>query len=740
MVAAILSLIGFVGTCILMAHDIKAAKASGTPQPKSAIAWSVVFALFQLFLVVWGGMGLVATDEPLAIAAIIIVNAVLTGCAGASLERDRILAPVKAAINGEGKLAHPMVATVLCIVLAGFFAMLGLEVSSNHDFTWIYPLCFLLEWAILVIVMAGAFFICQRRGVLAAILSFVAFGFGVAEYFVITFKSMPIQPGDLTALSTAAAVAGTGYTYTLSLFCLFSLGFCAISMLLCQFAAQIAPARQPGDKRRILVNLLVGVLCLGGITAHVMFIDYYHTLQIQIYTWRPLESYYRQGFIPSFISGAQTINPPKPSNYSVSGAKKTIKKYAAAYDKAESTDTSRQAAAQQFDSEKPTVIAIMNETFSDLSIYQNLHADYDGPQYFKSLSDCLSRGKLYVSAYGGGTANTEFEFLTGNSMSNLGSGVYPYTTYDLTSTENLAAQFKKLGYSTTAMHPNHATNWNRENVYQDFGFDQFLTINDFEGADQLRGMVTDQATYDKILGLLDSNSDPQFIFDVTMQNHSGYDTGLIPEDKQVNLSIDGETDDEINEYVSLIEQSDQALEYFLNALKKVDRKVVVVFWGDHQPFFPSKLNDKWFTDEDNTTHQERLWQTNYIIWANYDVAGNSQTSEEDDLSTNYLGSKLMQLIGAPLTNYQKASVSLRDALPAVNSTGFEDSEGRWYLASADNSDGDKSAKASQKARNDYAKMQYEKMFGDGKDIYTKHYQSEANETDPNLAPGTTKIK
>ena len=128
--------------------------------------------------------------------------------------------------------------------------------------------------------------------------------------------------------------------------------------------------------------------------------------------------------------------------------------------------------------------------------------------------------------------------MTGNSMANLGSGVYPYTIYNMETTGNLAEQFKSLGYSTTAMHPNHATNWNRENVYKDFGFDQFLSINDFQGADTLRGMVTDQATYDKILELLDQNADPQFIFDVTMQNHSGYDTGLLPVDKQMHLNID----------------------------------------------------------------------------------------------------------------------------------------------------------------------------------------------------------
>ena len=650
-------------------------------------------------------------------------------------------------------MGKPLVAAVLCLLLAGVFALLGMEVSSNHDFTWVYPLCILLEWAIITTLMVGLFFLFQRHGAAPAVLAFALFVLGIAEFFVITFKSMPIQPGDLSAISTAAAVAGTGYTFSISLFCVLSMGFTAIAMLLCEYAGLVAPHRQKGAanaKRMLLTNLLVAVLCLGGVTAHVTLIDYYNTLGITVYTWRPLESYWREGYLPAFISAAQSIKPPKPADYSVDDARATLKKYAKAYDKSDAAKSDeRTAAKEQFDSEKPTVIAIMNETFSDLSIYQNMRAGYEGPQYFKSLSNCLSRGKLYVSAYGGGTANTEFEFMTGNSMANLGSGVYPYTIYNMETTGNLAEQFKSLGYSTTAMHPNHATNWNRENVYKDFGFDQFLSINDFQGADTLRGMVTDQATYDKILELLDQNADPQFIFDVTMQNHSGYDTGLLPVDKQMHLNIDTTDLDaktvedgtlsDVDEYVSCIEQSDQALRYFLNALSKLDRKVVVVFWGDHQPFFPSKFNDKWFTNEDDATHQERLWQTDYIIWANYDVAGCDQTSEVDDLSTNYLSTQLMQLIGAPLTDYQKAHMTLRESLPAINSVGYEDASLRWALSSNVTGD-DAAAAAATKAREDYAKMQYYEMFRDGKNVYTKHFQTEANETDPNLAPGTTKIK
>lgn len=745
MFAALVSLVGAAGTVLLVLKHLKACKSTGDTPSRTLFVRCGLILLIQLFFTVWSAIGLVDCADPMAVVVAIVAHALLCGCAYFNIHRDCVLERLQALLGEEGKFAHPLLGASIMILLAGVFATLGLEFSSNHDLTWMYPLCLLLEWALIAFAMLGLFFLFQRHCGGAVVLAVALYVLGLAEYFVILFKSMPISPGDLTALSTAAAVAGTGFTYTITSFCMLSLAFTVIAIQICTLAAQVAPKRQKGSWRGLVLNLLIAIVCLGGIAAHTTLLDYYHTLYIQVYSWRPLESYYRQGFLPSFISGAQTIKPSKPEDYTVSGAKKLISEYAKEYDGNNQTGGSsatRLEATKQFDEEKPTVIAVMNETFSDLSIYQNMHADYQGPTYFKSIDDCLSRGRLYVSAYGGGTANTEFEFLTGNSMAYLGSGVYPYTTYDLTDTENLAAQFKSLGYYTTAMHPNHGTNWNRENVYKDFGFDQFLTINDFQNAETLRGMVTDKATYDKILELLDTNSNPQFIFDVTMQNHSGYDTGLIPYDKQMSLNIDGEFNSNVNEYVSLIQQSDEALKYFLNKLSKLDRKVVVVFWGDHQPFFPDTYNDRWFTNEDDATHQERLWQTSYIIWANYDVAGNSQTSHEEDLSSNYLSSELMKLIGAPLTDYQKAHLTLRQSLPALNSVGYEDSQDRWLLSSSksDEAYNDTIAAACEKARSDYHAMQYYMMFGDGKDIYTKHYQDAANETDPNLAPGTTKIK
>ena len=739
MLVAIISFVAFAATVVLTVRKVRALDQDARSARRSTILSVAFFAVLQLAVGLYAAMGGVAND----VLSPLVLNAVLTGCAWLNLERDLVRERLLKVAGPTGRFAHPLIACVGLLFLAGVGATLGLEIPSNHNLLWMYPLCLLLEWALITAIMAGVFFISQRRHTTPTVVAVLMSILGIVEYFIITFKSMPIAPGDISALSTAMTVAGTGYSYILSPFCLYGLAFMAISVQLCRMAAMLRPQRDRRNRRALLINLMVGIACLAGVGAHVTLVDYYNVLSIQVYTWRPLESYYRQGFLPSFISGAQTIKPPVPKGYDVDEAKELISDYADQYDEDQATAVERTQAAAQFDEEKPTVITVMNETFSDLSIYQNLHSDYQGPRFFKSLSDTLRRGVLYVSAFGGGTCNTEFEYLTGNSMAFLGTGTYPYTIYDLTRTETLSQQFKDLGYDTTAIHPNHGTNWNRENVYNAFGFDNFLTIQDFQDAEKLRGMVTDAATYDKILQLLDENSNPQFIFDVTMQNHSGYDTGLIPADKQVNYVIDGVSDPEVNEYLALIEESDRALEDFVNQLRKLDRKVILVFFGDHQPFFPDEFNDAWFTGENDAVHNERLWQTDYFVWANYDVAGRDQESTQEDLSVNYLSSVLMDLIGAPLTDYQKAHITLREALPAINATGYEDKSLRWYLSSAATYDGYTAGSAAAdavQARSDYAKMQYYELFRDGRDIYTKMYQSAANETDPNLAPGTTQIK
>ena len=187
MFAAAISLVGLAATVYLVLREAKAICAKSGTVAKSALGWSVAFGLFQLFLTIWGAIGLVAQNEPLAFVMLILTNAILTGCAWASIARDRIAPRVFAFASGRrsrptGKLARlrgafvgkPLVAAVLCLLLAGVFALLGMEVSSNHDFTWVYPLCILLEWAIITTLMVGLFFLFQRHGAAPAVLAFAS--------------------------------------------------------------------------------------------------------------------------------------------------------------------------------------------------------------------------------------------------------------------------------------------------------------------------------------------------------------------------------------------------------------------------------------------------------------------------------------------------------------------------------------------------------------------------------------
>ena len=715
--------------------------AGGARPSRYAWAWAGFYMALQAFLGVYGALGLVL-DGPVAPAVLAVV---LCACVWVSLNRERAFAAIGRLTAPGGRFPHPAVASAILVCVGAVFGMLALEFPSNHDFSWVYPLCFLLEWALIAAAMCGAYYLFQRRGVAGAVLVIVLYVIGLAEYFVITFKSMPITPGDLSALSTAAAVSG-GYTYSLTAWCVYGMAFTAAGALCCELASAFRPAKPERTRKKLLINLLVGALCIAGIAGHVTIFDYYNTLNITVYTWRPLESYYRQGFLPTFITQVQTFKPEQPDDYSVEGAEELLAAYAELYDEEHADDEDLAAAQAQFEEESPTIIVIMNETFCDLSIYDGLQVDYEGPTYVNSLSDALQAGTLYVSAYGGGTANSEFEFLTGSTMAFLGSGVYPYTTYDLTETESLVSIFSELGYTCTALHPNHGTNWNRENVYTDLGFDEFLTIEDFEDAETLRGLVTDKATYDKILELLAEDDGPQFIFDVTMQNHSGYNTGLIADEDMIDLGVDldgdGVSDSALNEFVTLIEESDEAIEYFLEELEKLDRKVVVVFFGDHQPYFSDDYNDAWFTDEDDATHSERQYETEYFIWANYDVAGSDQSSEQEAVSVNYLGAVLCELIGAPLTDYQKALLVIKEDLPVINSTGYATSSLAFYLSTAkvDEETASSALASALAAKDDLQTLQYYQLFGDGTDIYTLHFQDAANETDPNLEPGTTTIK
>ncbi len=700
---------------------------ASAPFPRVALARCLFFVLLLVFLTAYSAFGLVQDD----FASFALTALVLVACALLQLRVPDIVEAAAGRLPRALAWARPAAVVAAVCVLS----LLALEVPSNHEVWAVAPHCLAIELALIALATCSVWLLCQRRAFALTATALVFLFVGLAQYFVITFKNMPIMPSDVLAIQTAAAVS-KGYVYELSAYALGGISFAAVAIALAPLASPARGAEARAPRRRaagIAANLACGALLAFGLYWGVARVDYIQTLKIDVDAWQPLRSYYAQGFLPTFIVNMQSIQPSEPGGYSDEFADQILGDYVERYDEGEGSTSRRAAAEEQFSSQKPCVVAVMNESFSDLSIFDELDAGYTGPKRFQGIDDALATGSLFVSAYGGGTCNTEFEFLTGASFGYLGAGVYPYQLYNLSGSESLARDFSAMGYATYAMHPNAGSNWNRENVYQSLGFDEFYTIEDFEGAETYRGMVSDRATYDKVLDMLRTNDEPQFIFDVTMQNHSGYLTGELPHElahDYVDYSVaDEESIPETNEYLSLVDESDEALAEFLGELQELDRPVVVVFFGDHQPYFTGDYNDALMDDDSELAHTQRLWQTKYVIWANYDVADTDQTSARDDTSANFLGAQTLDLIGAPLTDYQKAQVAIRELMPAVNLIAYQGADRQWYWHGQD-SDYDAGFY-------DLAHLQYRMLFRNGEgNLYDVKRAGATNDVDPDAVKPT----
>lgn len=690
-------LIPLAGIAVLVLFDLLATRGEGKPWWRRLLP-PTAGLVGLVFLVVWCACSLVHSSyASLALAAVALV-----ACALVARVRRRVEGLLASKVQSKVRPTLVALRDVIILVLTSVLACLALELPWNPGAITSLPTFWWIELGLVGVALFALYLIDQRRGTLPAVGVGVCMGIGLAQYYVEVFKGAAIMPSDLYSLSTAAAVGGS-YSYVLQGSAL--AGICCAVAGMTLLAYVKPPAAQPvvrsGAKKapkharegsttsprhprvRAFTLAAVGLALCGGLVAAVRCVPYAN-LGVEVEYFFTLDKYREQGLLPSFIATAQDMPIKVPEGYSVEEAEE-LEATLATQVSAGYSDASRQV---QFQQVQPTVIAVMNETFSDLSIYSGIaDSGYQGPQFYNNgISDALLRGTLYVSAYGGGTCNTEFEFLTGTSMAYVGAGKYPYSQYDLSPIDNLARQFKNLGYSTSAIHPNKATNWSRDEVYADMGFDEFYSIDDFKDAPTFHSGVTDRATYDKILELLEEDDGPQFIFDVTMQNHSGYDQENIPADRLTHYEPEGvnqKTNDELNEYLSCIEASDADLEYFMDRLRELDRPVVLVFFGDHQPNITTPYNDAYYPDEDSVLHAERAYQTTYVMWANYDVTDEAQESQQLDTSTNYLSGLLLSSIGAPVSEYEEAQLGLRESMPAINLYGYEGADGSWYALASD---------------------------------------------------------
>ena len=603
-----------------------------------------------------------------------------------------------------GRLAFFAAAVVLGFVL--------LEAPWNDGLATMEAKYAVPNLAVFALLGAIVFLIGQRTRASLAVFVGLCLLSGMANFFLIEFKGQPIVPADLFALSTAASVSG-GY----SLFVTPRLAACiAVFAAFCAALALWCPKRKI-SRWDVVVNVVgAALLAAAGATAFDT-VDIAEDYDVKVDVWDVRGSCESQGTALCFLSRAQELTPKPPEGYSPEAADALL----APYGQPPMGAPDNQSAGAGSDKgayDGPNVIAIMNETFSDLSSYPGLEDAAGVTAFFHEVADdSLASGDVYVSAMGGGTCNSEFEFLTGASMGNMGGGVYPYVLYDLEGVDNLASYFRSLGYGTHAIHPAEAANWRRDRIYEQLGFDAFDDITTMEDADTFRDLVTDRTTYERVLEKIDEGEGPQFVFDVTIQNHGGYDTGLVPAADAVHLESDEVENPEVDEFLAAIRRSDEDLRWLVDELNARNEPTIVVFFGDHQPGFADWLFEETFGKPGEDAGLEEVqarYRTPYFIWANAAARGKYEESltrieDADVTSLNYLSTLLLDATGLPRDARALYRSALRQALPAVNLNGYRDAEGTWHwFGEAVETDAQQKAEDALKS---YAIVQYDQLFG-----------------------------
>lgn len=581
---------------------------------------------------------------------------------------------------------HPVIRILFALVIpVGCFYTFE---TLTHQMSTMIELAKRLNIAFYYWLFLFVFFIAGRTSISMAICVSAIAAIGVGNYFVVMFRSNPIVPWDIYSFETAMSVADN-YVFSVDW---------ALAEHIAMFILMLIVGVRTNIRlsKKILRPILTVAMCIPA----YFYISYLWQDNLERNTglndtlFNAKYMHSKDGFFVSFILDIHFLQIEEPKNYSDEYALSLLNEQ-----EVEKVETPE---------ELPDIIAIMDETFSDPAVLGEFETNKDYMPFVHSIlkgevANTIS-GYTDVSVLGGNTANSEFEFLTGNSMAFFPNGSVPYLQYIRDGISTIVPQLEEYGYTTYGTHPYRAKGWNREFIYDLMGFDYRYFQGSFPFEDKLRNYVSDEADFKSILEWRNNTEGPFFMFNVTMQNHSNYGGDFDNFDPQIIAKFKNTSSNKyLNKYLSLMYETDQDVASLLSELSQSDRKTIVVFWGDHQPndYVVRPIYKEYGLDFDNQTYeqQQQRQKTPFFIWANYDIQ--EQTNVE--ISLNYLNILLFETAGLQLDEYQTFRKNLwQGQIPMMNAVGYRNDNG-------DLVEYDDAPEEIQNLLNEYQNIQYYRM-------------------------------
>ena len=581
---------------------------------------------------------------------------------------------------------HPVIRILFALVIPlGCFYTFE---TLTHQMSTMIELAKRLNIAFYYWLFLFVFFIAGRTSISMAICVSAIAIIGVGNYFVVMFRSNPIVPWDIYSFETAMSVADN-YVFSVDW---------ALAEHIAMFILMLIVGVRTNIRlnKKILRPILTVAMCIPA----YFYISYLWQDNLERNTglndtlFNAKYMHSKDGFFVSFILDIHFLQIEEPKNYSDEYALSLLNEQ-----EVEKVETPE---------ELPDIIAIMDETFSDPAVLGEFETNKDYMPFVHSIlrgevANTIS-GYADVSVLGGNTANSEFEFLTGNSMAFFPNGSVPYLQYIRDGISTIVPQLEEYGYTTYGTHPYRAKGWNREFIYDLMGFDYRYFQGSFPFEDKLRNYVSDEADFKSILEWRNNTEGPFFMFNVTMQNHSNYGGDFDNFDPQIVAKFKNTSSNKyLNKYLSLMYETDQDVASLLSELSQSDRKTIVVFWGDHQPndYVVRPIYKEYGLDFDNQTYeqQQQRQKTPFFIWANYDIQ--EQTNVE--ISLNYLNILLFETAGLQLDEYQTFRKNLwQGQIPMMTAVGSRNDDG-------DLVEYDDAPEEIQNLLNEYQNIQYYRM-------------------------------